>query len=79
LLEKVGEALSGTNREQSKGENIKIVEERERGTTWVNIAKAVQEAVVALDPDQTEPLLTWAGFVLHGFWMFAVEGMDSVA
>lgn len=34
---------------------------------------ALQEAVIKLDPDQTEPLVKWAGFVLHGFWMFAVE------
>jgi len=39
---------------------------------WVSVAKAVQEAVVALDPNQNKELLDWAAFVLYGYWMLAV-------
>lgn len=38
----------------------------------VDLAIAVQHAVKHLDPDQSEPLLYWAGFVLHGYWKFGL-------
>ncbi|KAF1957694.1 hypothetical protein CC80DRAFT_469598 [Byssothecium circinans] len=50
-----------------------VVEQRQKeGTHWVNVARAVQEGTKALDPDQNDGLLTWAPFVLNGYWMFAV-------
>lgn len=50
-----------------------FVQQRKKdGTTWVNLAKAVQEGVMELDPDQNAGLLTWASIVLNGYWMFAV-------
>jgi CHAT domain-containing protein len=44
----------------------------EEGTKWVDMAKAVQAAIISLDPKQREGLITWAPFVLNGFWMFAL-------
>lgn len=44
----------------------------EEGTKWVNMARAVQEGVMELDPDQNAGLLVWASVVLNGYWMFAV-------
>lgn len=38
-------------------------------THWINLAKVFQTAVLELGPDLTEPMLSWAGFVLHGFWL----------
>ncbi|KAJ4354321.1 uncharacterized protein N0V89_006056 [Didymosphaeria variabile] len=50
-----------------------FVEQRDRGSTkWVNMARAVQEGVMELDPDQKDGLLTWASIVLNGYWMFAI-------
>ncbi|KAF2469213.1 uncharacterized protein BDR25DRAFT_394540 [Lindgomyces ingoldianus] len=50
----------------------RFVEQQEEGTKWVNVAKAVQRGVLELDPKQIEGLLTWAPFVLNGFWLYAV-------
>ncbi|OAG01113.1 uncharacterized protein CC84DRAFT_1229856 [Paraphaeosphaeria sporulosa] len=47
-------------------------EQRRQGTKWVNMARAVQEGVMELDPDQNAGLLVWASVVLNGFWLFAV-------
>ena len=44
---------------------------------WVDMAMAMREAVMKLDPEQTKPLESWAGFVLHGFWMFHADD-DSI-
>lgn len=59
----------------------KLREEKGRGESgekvlWVDMAMAFREAVMGLDEDQTLGLLTWAGFVMHGFWMFCVDGKD---
>jgi CHAT domain-containing protein len=43
---------------------------------WIDMAMAFRDAVMELDPEQNLPLLTWAGFVMHGFWMFCVDGKD---
>lgn len=50
-------------------------EQRKESETvpWVDMAMAFREAVMELDPEQNLPLLTWAGFVMHGFWMFCVD------
>lgn len=45
---------------------------------FVNLAKAVRAAVKALDEDYNQPLYTWAGFVLHGFWHFSLS-VDDMA
>ncbi|KAF2450170.1 hypothetical protein P171DRAFT_468581 [Karstenula rhodostoma CBS 690.94] len=49
-----------------------FVEQCGEGARWVNVARAVQEGVMELDPDQNAGLLTWASVVLNGYWMFAV-------
>jgi hypothetical protein len=43
---------------------------------FVNLAKAVRAAVIKLDEGYTQPLYTWAGFVLHGFWHFPLSADD---
>jgi CHAT domain-containing protein len=34
-----------------------------------DLAKAVQKAVVAMNPNADQPLISWAAYVLHGYWM----------
>ncbi|KAJ4288968.1 hypothetical protein N0V90_011310 [Kalmusia sp. IMI 367209] len=51
---------------------------KQEGTKWINVAKAVQQAVVALDPEQNLGLLRWAPFVLNGYWMFAFMAFKDV-
>jgi hypothetical protein len=48
-----------------------FVVQRNEGTKWVNMARAVQKGVMELDPHQNAELLTWASIVLNGYWMFA--------
>jgi CHAT domain-containing protein len=43
----------------------------------IDLAMAIQEAVIEMDPNWHEPLYHWAGFVLHGYWMFSVLPMDA--
>jgi CHAT domain-containing protein len=47
---------------------------------WLDMAMAFREAAMELDPEQNLPLLTWAGFVMHGFWRFCVgeEEVDEL-
>jgi CHAT domain-containing protein len=47
-----------------------------KGTSFVDIAAAVQEAVIDMDPNGHESLYSWAAFVLHGFWMFSLSLED---
>ncbi|KZF22832.1 hypothetical protein L228DRAFT_137515 [Xylona heveae TC161] len=37
---------------------------------FVNLAKAFQKAVCDMDTDSREPLISWAGFIFHGFWSY---------
>ncbi|KAF2105079.1 hypothetical protein NA57DRAFT_71274 [Rhizodiscina lignyota] len=69
-IRELAQALPEIDREYRRGEI-------ERSVRWIDIAEAVQLAVLSLDPQQTEPLLSWAGFILHGFWMFPVTGDES--
>jgi hypothetical protein len=48
---------------------------RSRGTS-INIAKAVQYAVIKMDEGQIQPLFQWAAFVTHGFWQFPLSNED---
>lgn len=48
-----------------------IRQRREAKGNLVNMARAVQEGVMALDPKQNEALIFWAPFVMNGYWMFA--------
>jgi hypothetical protein len=42
-----------------------------------DIAAAMQEAIIKMDPYYNEPLYHWAGFVLHGYWMFSLSLSDA--
>jgi CHAT domain-containing protein len=42
----------------------------EGGTSLVNMAKAFQAAIIAIAEDSDLPPYYWAGFVLHGWWMY---------
>jgi CHAT domain-containing protein len=44
---------------------------------FVDIALAMQDAIKKMDPRWDEPLFSWAGFVLHGYWMFSLSLNDA--
>jgi CHAT domain-containing protein len=59
------------------GTNDEVLRSSESSSVgFVNLAKAVRAAVIKLDEGYTQPLYTWAGFVLHGFWHFPLSADD---
>jgi len=43
---------------------------------FVDVAVALQEAAVEMEVGY-KPLVHWAGFVLHGFWQYAISDADA--
>jgi CHAT domain-containing protein len=59
------------------GTNEEVLRSSESSSVgFVNLAKAVRAALIKLDEGYTQPLDTWAGFVLHGFWHFPLPADD---
>jgi CHAT domain-containing protein len=49
------------------------------GGGFIDLAEAFQEAIKKLYGDGDQCLIDWAGFVLHGYWMFYVSGGASTS
>jgi hypothetical protein len=66
--------LVGANFTRDFYKSLKVeadkVKNYEEGTGLVNMAKAFQAAIIAMDSDKSLPPVYWAAFVLHGWWMY---------
>ena len=51
-------------------------ENKKKRTSFVDIARALQNAVKDMDGDLNRPLYSWASFILHGFWQLPLSNDD---
>jgi CHAT domain-containing protein len=74
LLQQCGELSKGSAGALARDER------EEKSCQFVDLARALQKAVTQMeqdfDNDKHRYMLTWAGFVLHGFWQFPLADGD---
>jgi hypothetical protein len=58
--------------EAEESANVLLQMSRSNPACFVDMALALQDAVMEIDPHGHEPLYGWAAFVLHGYWLYPV-------